>query len=54
MKLLIAILVLALAGAGFITTGVFLLAGPGWAFIAGGVFALAAAVICRNGLNPNG
>lgn len=54
MKLLSIILVLGMLGAGLVTAGVFLLAGAGWALIAGGIFALGAALICRNGLTPNG
>ena len=54
MRLLIVILLLGLLGVGLMTSGVFLLLGAGWALIAGGVFALVAAVICRNGLTPNG
>jgi len=41
---------LALAGAGMIAGGVFILAGPGWCLIASGFLAVCAAAYLRRGL----
>ncbi len=54
MPLIIVTLLLGLLGAGLMTAGVSMLLGTGCALLAGGAFALGAAVVCRNGMTPNG
>ena len=52
--IVIAILLLAAAGAGLVVAAVWLLAGTGWALLVGGCLLLAAAGVLRRGLKPNG
>lgn len=51
---IVAILFLALAGAGMLIGGTYVLAGNGFALLVGGTLFIIAAVIMRSGLMPNG
>lgn len=54
MSAIAAILFLALAGAGMLIGGTYVLVGHGFALLVGGVLSILAAVILRSGLMPNG
>ena len=55
MKFALALIVLLSVGAaGFVVTGITMLAGLPWAFISTGILMFGAAIFLRSGLTPNG